>query len=174
MFQLSLPGPIILHSTSKIANSKIIIRVTSPNLVLLLLALSQAIIARHLTCDGNPGLTKLLENCICNLIGIRLPGLLRHRQTPYNFSLPLALNSPIAEKGRQNFLMPQVLAPRLELLRGLADILAKPDKGIPKTMRVEIRQTGTVKGFTKDLSNGSGIAPVLPCQPRRCELVIRS
>jgi hypothetical protein len=43
--------------------------------------------------------------------------------------------------------MPEVLAPRLELFGGFADILAGVDKGISKAMRVKIRQAGAHKGF---------------------------
>ena len=95
------------------------------------------------------------------------------RQTAYDFPLALARNLAIAQKGRQDFLMPQVLAPRLELFRGLADILAELDKGISEAVRVEIRQAGTGKGFAKDRPNGRGGAPVLPCQPYRFKLAIR-
>jgi hypothetical protein len=66
--------------------------------------------------------------------------------------------------------MPQILAPRLELFRGLANILAELDKGIPKAMRVEIWQAGIGKSFAKDCSNGRGTTPMFPCQPCRFKL----
>jgi hypothetical protein len=63
-------------------------------------------------------------------------------QAAYDFPLALALNFAIAQESRQNFLMSEVLAPRLELFGGLTDILAQLDKGISEAMRVKIWQAG--------------------------------
>jgi integrase len=46
--------------------------------------------------------------------------------------------------------MSQVLAPRLELFRCLADLLAELDKGISETMGMEIWKASTDKGLAKD------------------------
>jgi hypothetical protein len=92
----------------------------------------------------------------------------------YDFALPLVSDLAIAQEGGQDLLMPQVLAPRLELFRSLADLLAELDKGVSETMRVEIREAGTDRGLAKDLPNGRGIAPVLSGQPCRSKLSIRA
>jgi hypothetical protein len=59
--------------------------------------------------------------------------------------------------------MSQVLAPRLELLWGLANLLAKLDKGISKAMGIKIRQARTYKGFPEDRPNGlcSSVLPAM-------------
>jgi hypothetical protein len=76
--------------------------------------------------------------------------------------LALARNLAIAQKSRQNFLMPKVLAPRLEIFQCLADLLAELDQGISETMGIKIWEAGNVKGLAKDRPNGLGIAPGLP------------
>ena len=58
--------------------------------------------------------------------------------------------------------MSEILAPCLELLRRLADILAKPDKGISEAMRVEVRQAGPFKCLPEDRANGGCRSPVPP------------
>jgi hypothetical protein len=68
--------------------------------------------------------------------------------------LALARNLAIAQKGRQNFLMSQVLAPRLELFRRLADLLADLDKGNSEAMGIEIRKAGIDKGLPENRPNG--------------------
>jgi hypothetical protein len=60
---------------------------------------------------------------------------------------------PVTNEGCQYFLVPKVLAPRLELFRGLAKFFAEPDERIPEAVRVEIGQTGGCKGYTKYLSD---------------------
>ena len=107
---------------------------------------------------------QFLEHCLRNFVDIRLHGRLRCCQTSYDFPLTLTRNFAITGKGRQNSFMPEVLAPRLELFGGLADILAELNKGISKAMRVEIRQASAVEGFAKDRANGRGTAPVIPFQ----------
>ena len=60
---------------------------------------------------------------------IRLHCMLWYDQVLDDFSLALTGNLAIEKKGRQNFFMPEILAPRLELFEGLASILPEPDKG---------------------------------------------
>ena len=105
-------------------------------------------------------LTQSFKHCLGDLVGIRLRRLLWCCQAGYNFTLTLARNFAIAQKGRQNFFMPEVLAPGLELIGGLTDILPELDKGISETMRIEIRQASSDKGFAKYCTNGRGRAPV--------------
>jgi hypothetical protein len=49
----------------------------------------------------------------------------------------MAHNLAIAQKGRQDFFMPKVLTPGLELFRCLADLLAELKQGISETMGIE-------------------------------------
>ena len=79
-----------------------------------------------------------------------------------DLALAMTLYLAIAQKGRQDFLMAQVLAPRLELFRGLADFLAQLDQSISETVGIKVWEAGTGKGLPKDRPNGGGIAPVLP------------
>ena len=69
--------------------------------------------------------------------------------------------------------MAEILAPRLELFGGLADLLAKPDQRVSKAVRIEIRQTCTLKGSFKYAPNGRGTAPVLSVQTERFKLASR-
>ena len=125
---------------------------------------------RHFSPHVNTRLTQSFEHCLSDFVGIRLHGLLRCCQAPYNFPLALARNFAIAYKGRQDFLMSQILAPRLELFRGLANILAELDKGIPKAMWVEIWQASIGKGFAKDCSNRRGITPNVSVSARPLQI----
>jgi hypothetical protein len=58
--------------------------------------------------------------------------------------------------------MSEVLAPYLELLRCPAYHLGKLNKGAPEAVWIEVRQTGTGKGFTKNFPGKASIAPVVP------------
>jgi hypothetical protein len=120
---------------------------------------------RHFSPHVNTRLTQSFEHCVGDFVGIRWHGFLRRRQIADDFPLTLTRNLAIAYKGGQDFLMPQILAPRLELFRGLANILAELDKGIPKAMWVEIWQASIGKDFAKDCSNRRGITLMFPCQP---------
>jgi hypothetical protein len=71
-------------------------------------------------------------------------------------------NFAIAKKGRQDFLMSEVLAPGLELLGGFAYILAEPDKCISEAVRIEVRQSSTLEGFPEYRSNGRSATPMGP------------
>ncbi|OQC06616.1 MAG: hypothetical protein BWX79_02049 [Alphaproteobacteria bacterium ADurb.Bin100] len=66
--------------------------------------------------------------------------------------------------------MPQVLAPRLELLGGLADRLAEPHQGVPEAVRVEVRQPGAGECIPEDRADARGTAPVRPFQPEGLKL----
>jgi hypothetical protein len=57
--------------------------------------------------------------------------------------------------------MSEVLAPRFEVFRGLANILAELGECFSQAVRVKIRQIGADEGFAKDRANGRGAAPVL-------------
>jgi len=87
-----------------------------------------------------------------DFVGPRRQSFLRRRQIANDFPLTLAGNLATTQKGRQNFLMSQVLAPRLELFRRLADLLAELDKGISEAMGIEIWQAVTDRA---DLACGS-------------------
>ena len=52
---------------------------------------------------------------------------------------------PVAQECRQYFFMSQVLAPRLEFLRRLADGLAQPYECVPEAVRIEVRQIGELR-----------------------------
>ena len=67
--------------------------------------------------------------------------------------------------------MSQVLAPHLKLFGRPADLLAEFDKGISEAVWIELGQSGTFKGFSKDPPNGRGGTPVLPPQSQRFKLV---
>ena len=58
--------------------------------------------------------------------------------------------------------MTEILAPCLELLWCLADLLTESDKGISETVRVEVRQARRNEGITKYCANGGGGTPVCP------------
>jgi hypothetical protein len=68
--------------------------------------------------------------------------------------------------------MPEVLASRLELFGGLANILAELNKGVSKTARVEVRQASIDEGFAKYRAYGRGSAPVIPFQSGHSKLAI--
>jgi len=58
--------------------------------------------------------------------------------------------------------MPKILAPGLKLLRGFAYFFTELDECIPKAMRVEVRETGIVKGFTKYGADRWSGTPMFP------------
>ena len=66
--------------------------------------------------------------------------------------------------------MAEVLAPRFELFGGLANILTELDKGISKTVRVEIRQASTDEGIAEYRAYGRSSAPVGALQPVHLKL----
>ena len=49
--------------------------------------------------------------------------------------------------------MPKILAPRLELFRGIAYILTKPDEGISEAVWVEIWQARPYECFSENCPN---------------------
>lgn len=120
---------------------------------------------QSLTCDTNTRLFQFLEHSICDFPRFRWFFNSRCRQSAHDFALSLECNLTIAQKGCQHLFMPEVLAPRFELFRRLADVLAELDKGVPEAMGIEIRQAGTPKCLAKDRPNGRGAAPAFPCQP---------
>jgi hypothetical protein len=107
---------------------------------------------------------------LCKFADIRLDRGLRRPQRLDDLPLARALHLPIAQKGRQDLVMPQVLAPRLELLGGLADRLAEPHQGVPEAVRVEVRQPGAGECVAEDRADARGTAPVRPFQPEGLEL----
>jgi hypothetical protein len=84
--------------------------------------------------------------------------------------LALIRHFAIACKGRQNFFMPEVLAPRFEFFWRFTGGFTKPDKGISKAVRVEVRQASADESFSKDCANGRGAAPVIPFQTSHFKL----
>lgn len=67
--------------------------------------------------------------------------------------------------------MPQVLAPRLERFRGIADLFPKPGQRLAYTVRVEIGQTRPRECLTKDFADWLRAAPVRPFQSSGFKLV---
>ena len=102
----------------------------------------------------NTRLTQSFEQYICDFVSISLHALLRDCQVAYDFSLPMTLNRAITQKGSQDLLMSQVLAPRLELFWSLADLLPQMDQGVSETMGIEIREAGADESFAEDRPNG--------------------
>src|ERR1019366_8775682 len=111
--------------------------------------------------------TQLLGKRLRKFTYIRLPILLRCCQGSYDFPLAVTRNFAVAGKSRQDLFMPEVLAPRLELFRGLTDILAELDKCISKAVRVEVWQASLYKSFPENFTDGRCVAPVLPFQAGR-------
>src|SRR5450755_1231928 len=109
--------------------------------------------------------TQFLAQCLRKRADVRLSGLLGCCQASYDFALSMRCNLAVAGKGRQNLLVPEVLAPRLEVFGRFADIFAQAGKRISEAVRVEIRQSGTDEGLAKYRANGRGTAPVIPIQP---------
>ena len=64
--------------------------------------------------------------------------------------------------------------PRLELLRGLAHLFAKPDESISEAVRVKIWKTSVGESFAKYRANWRGAAPVSSAQPRHFKVPIRA
>ena len=119
-------------------------------------------------------ITQFPEHRLRNFVGIRLPGLLRCCQVPYDFPLTLTRNFAIVKKGRQNLFMSEILAPRLELFWRLTDILAELDKCISEAVRVEIRQASLDEGFAEYRANRRCAAPVPPFQTGCFKLASRA
>lgn len=94
-------------------------------------------------------------------------------QPPNDLPLTATRYLAIAQKGRQHLLVSKVLVPRLQLLGGLANRLTEPDERVSEAVRVEIRQPGAGKGFSKDGADSRGAAPVSPFQPHCFELACR-
>ncbi len=72
------------------------------------------------------------------------------RQRLDDLPLPSRRDGAIARERRQYALVSQVLAPGLELLRVLANVLAELDQRGPETVRVEVRQPRRLEGFLED------------------------
>ena len=66
--------------------------------------------------------------------------------------------------------MPEVLAPRLELLGRPAHGLPKPNEGVSETVWVEVGQAGAGKGIPEDRANSRSAAPMCPFQTDRFKL----
>ena len=69
----------------------------------------------------HPRRTQLFANRLGDFVSICWHRFLWRSQIAYYFPLALACNLAIAQKCRQNFLMPKVLTPRLELFRGFTE-----------------------------------------------------
>ena len=66
--------------------------------------------------------------------------------------------------------MPEVLAPGLEFLRGLAVGLSLPNERISEARRIEVWQAGAGEGVAENGADTRGAAPVRPCQPYHFKL----
>lgn len=95
------------------------------------------------------------------------------RQTSYDFALARPLDLTIAKKGRQDLVVPKVLAPRLELLGVPTDRLAEADEGVSKAVRIEIWKASADKGVAKYFPDPRGTSPVSPFQPDNLKLASR-
>jgi hypothetical protein len=63
----------------------------------------------------------------------------------HDLTLSHSSNCAVAVERRQDALMPKVLAPSLELLRGLAQCFAELGQCVPKAVWIEIRVAGRLK-----------------------------
>jgi hypothetical protein len=69
-----------------------------------------------------------------------------HRTKRLNdLALPLLRHVPAAVERRKHFLMPKVLAPRLELPRRLALLLPELNERVPQAVRVEVVEPGRLE-----------------------------
>jgi hypothetical protein len=69
------------------------------------------------------GTPQSLEDCLCNFVDSQKRGPLYRCQSPQDFALAMASNFAVAKEGCQDFLVPEILAPCLEILWRLATIL---------------------------------------------------
>ena len=69
---------------------------------------------------------------------------------PHDLRLPVRRDLTIAGKGGQNLLVPEILAPCLELLRRPASLLAEPCQCVPEAMRVEAGQADRLECLSKN------------------------
>lgn len=114
--------------------------------------------------EVDSGCVQSFQERFGNTVGIGFHWFLWLCQVADNIPLARAGNFPIAQKGCQYLLVAQVLAPCLEMLRGLAYLLTEQGKGISETVRVEVRHpSGNESIFEYGADWGCG-APVLPVQ----------
>ena len=92
---------------------------------------------------------------------------------PDQLGLPRDWDLAIAGQGRHDALVPQVLAPSLELFDRPAVSLPKDRQCSPETVRVEVGEPGSDEGLTEDPANRGRRAPVLALQARDLELAGR-
>lgn len=69
--------------------------------------------------------------------------------------------------------MAQVLRPRLELLRRPTRLLPELNQGVAQRVRLEIGQTGALKGLAEDAPDRLGGASCLTLQAARHEVALR-
>jgi hypothetical protein len=60
---------------------------------------------------------------------------------------------PVARKGHQAVFMPEVLRPRLELLRVELQFIGELDEGVAEQVRIEIGQGRRLKGRLEESAN---------------------
>src|SRR5262249_7240167 len=88
--------------------------------------------------------------------------LLRAAHATDNFGLSPGRQIAVASEGCKHAAMAEILAPSLELFRGLAQALAEHDERVPQSMGWKIRQMGGCKGATEDLPDRISGRPVPP------------
>jgi hypothetical protein len=83
------------------------------------------------------------------------------RQGAHDLCLPVPRDCAIAREGCQHVLVAKILAPGLELLGRLAELLAKTRQRLPKAVGVEVGQARLREGGFEDLADRTSIRPVL-------------
>ena len=90
----------------------------------------------------------------------------------HDFALALRRDPAIAPQRGKYALMPQVLAPCLQVLGRLAKAVSKLHERIAQAVRVEVGQSGRFKCLPKNPTYWPRAAPVVATNPNRLELVI--
>src|SRR5262249_9147028 len=93
-------------------------------------------------------------------------------QLANDVALARAPDRAITVKGRQDAVVPEILAPCFELLRRATTHFAHLNERFPQAMRIEVCEPGPLEGLLEDRANWCSAAPVLPFQRERVELPI--
>lgn len=75
-------------------------------------------------------------------------------------SLAATWYDTIADKGCENFLVPEILTPRLELFRRLAPFLAESNQRISKAVGIEVKKSSVLEGISENTLDWACGAPV--------------
>jgi hypothetical protein len=100
--------------------------------------------------------------------------LLGFSEPPDDFGLTMPPDITIARKRCQDVLVAKILAPRLVLLRRLADLPAEKRQCLTEAVRVKVRQARRRKSQFENLPNGPCAALVFAVEASGLEMVIAS